>query len=187
MGGKWTAYRVQGEQTVDRILELVPDLKKIVKYEEGQTLNFNLIGSYSKTETTDGLKMGNEQLFKRYEDHFVFEYDINRDIAKHLVKTYGTTGWRVLAMGRNAGLNERLAEGYPFLKSEVLFAIRCEMAQKPNDVVCRRVPISFLDTKATAEVILPKVVDIFAAEYKWDKQRKEKELQEAIAGLQYMK
>jgi hypothetical protein len=38
------------------------------------------------------------------------------------------------------------------------------------------VPISFLDTKATAEVILPKVVEIFAAEFKWDKSRREKEL-----------
>lgn len=131
--------------------------------------------------------MSNEQLFKRYEDHFVFEYNVQRDIAKHLVKTYGTTGWRVLAMGKNANLNERLADQYPFLKAEVLFAIRCEMAQKPNDVVCRRVPVSFIDTKTTAEVILPKVVDIFAKEFGWDKARKDQELKEAIAGLQYMK
>lgn len=106
----------------------MPELQKVVKYESGQTLNFSLIGSYSKTETTDGLKMSNEQLFKRYEDHFVFEYNVQRDIAKHLVKTYGTTAWRVLALGKNANLNERLADEYPFLQAEVLFAIRCEMA-----------------------------------------------------------
>lgn len=86
-----------------------------------------------------------------------------------MVKTYGTTGLRVLWMGRNAGMNERLSEEYPFLKSEVLFGIRCEMAQKPNDVVCRRVPVSFIDTKTTAEVILPEVVEIFAKEFGWDK------------------
>lgn len=61
------------------------------------------------------------------------------------------------------------------------------MAQKPNDVVCRRVPISFLDSKTTAEVVLPKVVDIFASELKWDKKRRDAELQEALSGLQYMK
>jgi glycerol-3-phosphate dehydrogenase len=35
MGGKWTAYRVQGEQTVDRILEKHEELKRGVKYETG--------------------------------------------------------------------------------------------------------------------------------------------------------
>jgi len=49
--------------------------------------------------------------------------------------------------------------------------------------VCRRVPVSFIDTKTTSEVILPKVVEIFAKEFGWDKVRKEAELQEAIAGL----
>lgn len=61
------------------------------------------------------------------------------------------------------------------------------MAQKPNDVVCRRVPISFLDTKCAAEKVLPQVVEIFAKEFKWDSKRKQAELQEALAGLQYMK
>jgi len=50
------------------------------------------------------------------------------------------------------------------------------MACKPNDVVCRRVPISFLDTKCAAEQILPKVIDIFAKELKWDQKRKSAEL-----------
>ena len=63
MGGKWTAYRVQGEQTIDKILKLNKSLQRKVKYDEGQTLNFNLIGSYSKSEATDGLKMQNQMLF----------------------------------------------------------------------------------------------------------------------------
>ena len=63
MGGKWTAYRVQGEQTIDKILKLNKSLQRKVKYDESQTLNFNLIGSYSKSEATDGLKMQNQMLF----------------------------------------------------------------------------------------------------------------------------
>jgi glycerol-3-phosphate dehydrogenase len=35
MGGKWTAYRVQGEQTVDRILKDHPDWFKNRKYDDG--------------------------------------------------------------------------------------------------------------------------------------------------------
>ena len=56
------------------------------------------------------------------------------------------------------------------------------MAQKPNDVICRRVPISFLDTKQAAEV-MPKIVDIFAKEFKWDSNRKQQELNEALESL----
>ena len=58
MGGKWTSFRSQGEETVDRILkENVDMFKDNLKYTEGQTLNFNLIGSYSKNEIITGLKL----------------------------------------------------------------------------------------------------------------------------------
>ena len=40
------------------------------------------------------------------------------------------------------------------------------MAVKPNDVICRRVPIAFLNSKA-ADEILVQVVDIMAIERKW--------------------
>jgi len=53
------------------------------------------------------------------------------------------------------------------------------MAQKPNDVVCRRVPVSFIDTASTRDIILPKVVEIFAGEFKWSNERKQQELKEA--------
>lgn len=155
MGGKWTAYRIQGEETIDRILKEDSVLKSRVKHEEGQTLNFNLIGSYCKSEVTDGIKFHNDVLFKRYQDHFTYAYDVTEEVAKHIVREYGTTGARVLELGKHTKLNERLIEDQPFLKSEVLFAIRYQMAQKPNDVVFRRVPVSFLNSKAAAEQVLP--------------------------------
>ena len=62
-----------------------------------------------------------------------------------------------------------------------------EMAVKPNDVICRRVPISFLDTVAARDTILPKVIDIMGTELKWSEERKKKELEEAIEGLTSMK
>jgi len=70
----------------------------------------------------------------------------------------------------------RLHEDYPFMESEVLYAVYSEMAIKPNDVICRRVPISFIDTKATRETILPRVVNIMAKELKWTEEKKAKEL-----------
>lgn len=70
------------------------------------------------------------------------------------------------------GKNERILEGYPFIKSEIEYAIKNEMAVKPNDVVCRRIPIAFLDQKA-AEGLLPEVVEILAKERKWTAETKE--------------
>lgn len=111
-------------------------------------------------------------MFKFYEDHIVCERDIPREIAKHLVHTYGTSALRVLDLGSenekagSKGINERIHKDYPFLKSEISYSAKFELAQKPNDIICRRVPIGFLN-KAAAEEILDEVVEILAKEQKW--------------------
>mmetsp|Transcript_27260 Transcript_27260/g.19670 ORF Transcript_27260/g.19670 Transcript_27260/m.19670 type:complete len:90 (+) Transcript_27260:1910-2179(+) len=89
-------------------------------------------------------------------------------------------------MGHEAKMNSRLHPDYPFLKSEILYAIKHEMAEKPNDILCRRVPISFLHEEATA-TLLPEVVDMLAKEKKWSKDRAAKELEEAKNNLKFMK
>ena len=81
----------------------------------------------------------------------------------------------------------RLHPDYPFVECEVLYSVLCEMAVKPNDVICRRVPVSFIDEKATKEEILPKVVTLMGDELKWSQERRDKETEEAIKGLPAMK
>lgn len=132
MGGKWTSFRKMGEETVDIILKNNPDIE--AKYEETQTTNFNLIGSYSKSEIVNGLQLDSSKLFKQYEDHLVINRDLPRDIAKHLIHTYGTSCLRVLDLGddntrnKKKGTNERIHEDYPFLKSEIAYAAANELA-----------------------------------------------------------
>lgn len=128
MGGKWTSYRVQGEHTVDKMLEMHEDLANKAKYRDCQTLNFNLVGSYSKTEITDGVKQEPPKLFQSYEDHLVFKYDLPRDIAKNLVKKHGTAAVRVAKLGEEHKLNYRIHEKHPYIAAEVLYAIRSELA-----------------------------------------------------------
>ena len=84
------------------------------------------------------------------------------------------------------GANERIHADYPFLKSEIAYSIKEEMVEKPNDVICRRVPLAFLDKK-TAEDILPEVIKLLAKEKKWSAQRIQQETEEAKKGLQYLK
>lgn len=82
------------------------------------------------------------------------------------------------------GTNDRLHEEFPYLKSEVSYSALQEMAVKPNDVICRRIPMSFLNQKAAKEMI-PDVVDILGSELKWSDEQKKKELTESIQNLKF--
>jgi glycerol-3-phosphate dehydrogenase len=72
----------------------------------------------------------------------------------------------VVKLGEQLKLNKRVHPDYPFLKSELLFAIKYEMAEKPLDVLCRRVPIGFLNKKLALD-LLPEVIEMMAKEKKW--------------------
>ena len=144
------------------------------------------MGSYPKVYMTHGLKPPSEDLFKLYEDELVYHYDISREIARHLIHSYGTMSLRVVQLGQQLKLNERIHMDYPFLKSELAYAIRHEMCEKPNDVVCRRVPIAVVNKKV-AEKVLPEVVEMMAKERKWTGDRKKQELEEALRDLNYYK
>lgn len=71
---------------------------------------------------------------------------------------------------KTKGTNERIHQDYPFLKSEIAYAASAELAQKPNDIICRRVPIAFLN-KDAAQEILPEVVEILGKQQKWSTQK----------------
>lgn len=43
-----------------------------------------------------------------------------KDVTRHLLHTYGTTAIRVVKNGNN----DRILEGYPFIKSEIEYAIK---------------------------------------------------------------
>jgi glycerol-3-phosphate dehydrogenase len=63
-------------------------------------------------------------------------------------------------------MNTKIHPDYPFLRSEIVYAAKYEMAEKPNDIICRRVPIAVLN-KEIAKSILPEVVEILGKEKKW--------------------
>jgi glycerol-3-phosphate dehydrogenase len=126
-------------------------------------------------------------LFQKYEDHLVFEFNLSRDISKHLIETYGTSSLRVAALIKeDKKMGERLHEDYPFIKAELLYAIRFEMCEKPNDVICRRVPIAFLN-KEVAKGLLPEVTEMMRKEKKWASSKYKEELAEAMKMIEFNK
>ncbi len=60
------------------------------------------------------------------------------------------------------------------------------MAQKPNDVICRRVPIAVVN-KPLAKELLSEVVEMMAKEKKWSNQQKKTEHEEALKMIEYLK
>ena len=60
------------------------------------------------------------------------------------------------------------------------------MAIKPNDIICRRIPLAFLNSQAAID-LLPLVVKQMAAHLNWSEEESEAQLSDAIAKIEYQK
>jgi len=54
------------------------------------------------------------------------------------------------------------------------------MVVKPNDVICRRIPIAFLN-KDISKQVLPRVVELMGKENKWNEAKKKAMMEEALS------
>lgn len=77
----------------------------------------------------------------------------------------------------NPELGERLHKRLPYLKAEVIWAVRNEMAITVEDVLSRRTRALLLDAKASIEMA-PEVARLMAQEAGHDKQWQEKQVKE---------
>lgn len=75
----------------------------------------------------------------------------------------------------DASLGEPLHTGLPYIKAEVIWAARHEMARTVEDVLARRTRALFLNARAAVE-ISPTVSQLMAAELGWDDATREKSL-----------
>jgi glycerol-3-phosphate dehydrogenase len=78
---------------------------------------------------------------------------------------------------------EELVPGHPYLKGELLWALRQEMALRGADFLVRRIPLGLLDQEA-ARSAAPFVLETMARELSWDPERLEQERQELDLRLQ---
>ena len=80
-------------------------------------------------------------------------------------------------MEENDSMKEKLHPGLPYIKAEIVWAIRNEWAQTLEDILSRRVRALLLDAEATMEVA-PKVAEIMAEELGKDKKWQRQEVKE---------
>ncbi|CAL9069202.1 glycerol-3-phosphate dehydrogenase SDP6, mitochondrial-like [Musa acuminata AAA Group] len=181
-GGKWTTYRSMAEDAVDAAIRS----GKLNPANGCVTDNLHLVGGYGWDPASFTFLAQHYVRMKRTHSGKVIPGVMDSAISKHLSHAYGTLAEQVAAIAQNENLGKRLAHGYPFLEAEVAYCARNEYCESAVDFIARRSRLAFLDTDAACRA-LPRVIQILAAEHKWDRARQKLELQRAKEFLETFK
>jgi glycerol-3-phosphate dehydrogenase len=85
----------------------------------------------------------------------------------HLGHSYGTEAETVISLvAGDALLGNRLIDDLPYIRAEVIYACRYEMAMTPYDVLARRTSIT-LEDRQRGLGILDEVAALMAQELHW--------------------
>jgi glycerol-3-phosphate dehydrogenase len=137
-GGKWTTYRHMAEDCVDQAATLAQLPEKPCG-----THHLRIHGFHEVTK---------EEGAKQFGALAVYGSDANE--IRKLITT-------------DAGLSEPLHTALPYIKAEVLWAVRHEMARTVEDVLARRTRALFLNARAALEMA-PAVADLMSSELGWN-------------------
>ena len=102
----------------------------------------------------------------------------HHDAAKELgsLSVYGSDAAGIRKLVESDGsLGERLHGALPYIKAEVVWAVRQEMARTLEDVLARRTRALFLHARAASEMA-PAAADLMALELGWDETAKAKQV-----------
>ena len=163
LGGKWTSYRIMGEEWVDSIIK-THGLNNMTST-ASKTTKIKLIGAYSKLELHDNMIIKNEDVVTKYKNQMMLLYDIPEDVADRLIVMYGTASMKIVKQGFNTpkfgtkpinnefqNSNVRIHDTLPILESEVYYLMENELAIKPDDVIWRRLGISFVNKEVIPSI-----------------------------------
>ncbi|KAK6136194.1 hypothetical protein DH2020_030085 [Rehmannia glutinosa] len=181
-GGKWTTYRSMAEDAVDAAIKS----GKLSPANKCMTYNLQLTGADGWDPASFTILAQQYMRMKRSYSGKVVPGVMDTAAAKHLSHAYGTFAERVASIAQNENLGKRLAHGYPILEAEVAYCARHEYCESVVDFIARRSRLAFLDTDAATRAV-PRIVQILAAEHKWDKSRQKQELQKAQEFLETFK
>jgi glycerol-3-phosphate dehydrogenase len=164
LGGKWTTYRLMAQDAVDALC------RRLGVTAPCKTKEHVLVGGVGFSgKTTDDLR-----------EH----YGLNAAQAAHLASKYGTHAEDVARLAQqDPDLGQLLHPNFPYLKAEVVYAARAEMACTPRDFLARRVRMEISDWKAT-QAVVPTVARILAIELGWNEATERQHVAEYVAQLE---
>jgi glycerol-3-phosphate dehydrogenase len=155
-GGKWTTYRHMAEDCVEQAATFaqLPERACV-------TQHLRIHGSGS------GSGFG-----------FGYRGAENNDAQKEsgALAIYGSDAKEIRKLiASDASLGEPLNPALPYVRAEVVWAVRHEMARTVEDVLARRTRALFLNARA-ALAMAPAVADLMASEMGWNDVTREKQL-----------
>jgi glycerol-3-phosphate dehydrogenase len=150
-GGKWTTYSHMAEDCVDQAATLA-------QLADRQCVTHHLhIHGYPEVVQEAAANEGAAREFGA-----LAVYGSDADEIRKLIET-------------DSGLGESLHPALPYVKAEVIWAARHEMARTVEDTLARRTRALFLNARA-ALAMAPTVADLMARELGWDEVARSKQL-----------
>ena len=166
-GGKFTTYRLMARDVVDAA---VADFGRPVP--GSVTDQVPLLGA-------DGLAAVQPAAGRLAED-----YGVPRAAVEHLLGRYGTLAEEVLNLIRtDAGLARPLAEGHPYLRAEVAYAVTHEDALHVEDVLMRRTRL-FIESADAGSGAAGEVSTIMGRLLGWSRRRRAAETRRYLDPVQ---
>ncbi len=155
VGGKLTTYRRMAQDTVD-----------VLSRRDDQALhhpteNLPLYGSAGWPEVQHDLEVKGRALA------------LSQQTLTHLGRSYGAEGINVIALvDSDPSLGMRLIDDLPYIRAEVVYACRQEMAMTPYDVLARRTSIT-LEDRQRGLGIVDEVAALMASELDWSSEQQQ--------------
>jgi len=154
-GGKFTTYRLMARDVVDAA---VADFDRAVP--ASVTDQVPLLGA-------DGLAAVRAGAGRLAED-----YRVPRAAVEHLLDRYGALAAEVLDLIRaDPGLAQPLADGHPYLRAEVVYAVTHEDALHVEDVLMRRMRLS-IESADSGAGVAAEVSTIMGGLLGWSRRRR---------------
>jgi glycerol-3-phosphate dehydrogenase len=152
-GGKLTTYRVMAQDAVNRAVEQLRERGYQVDVMHAATDQEPLVGG----ETAELGPFHQAAL----------ELGLSAETAEHLVRHYGTeTAGIVNLAATHRELQRRLHPHHPAIEAEVLHAARRELAQRVDDVLVRRIHLSY-ETPDRGRAAARRTAELMARELGW--------------------
>ena len=154
-GGKFTTYRLMARDVVDAA---VADFDRAVP--SSVTEQLPLLGA----DGLVGVRAGAGRLAE--------DYRVSRAAVEHLIDRYGTLAGEVLDLIRaDPGLAQPLADGHPYLRAEVVYAVTHEDALHVEDVLMRRMRL-FIESADSGTGVAAEVALIMGRLLGWSRRRR---------------
>lgn len=156
IGGKLTTYRRMAQDTVDVLNRRDGMLRPL-----HPTENLPLYGSADWSAVQHELEVKGASL------------ELSSQTLKHLGRTYGSEAIALLRLvEEDASLALCLIDDLPYIRAEVVYACRQEMAMTPYDVLARRTSIT-LEDRQRGLGILDEVATLMTKEHNWTPEQRQ--------------